>query len=26
VLLHNGKIELVGDLDEVYTKYGELLV
>jgi ABC-2 type transport system ATP-binding protein/lipopolysaccharide transport system ATP-binding protein len=26
VLLHNGKIELVGDLDEVYAKYGELLV
>ncbi len=25
VLLHNGKIELVGDLDEVYAKYGELL-
>jgi len=26
VLLHNGKIELVGGLDEVYAKYGELLV
>ena len=26
VLMHNGKIELVGDLDEVYAKYGELLV
>ncbi len=26
VLLHNGKIELVGDLDEVYAKYGELLL
>ncbi len=26
VLLHNGKIELVGDLDEVYAKYDELLV
>jgi ABC-2 type transport system ATP-binding protein/lipopolysaccharide transport system ATP-binding protein len=26
VLLHNGKTEMVGDLDEVYAKYGELLV
>jgi ABC-2 type transport system ATP-binding protein/lipopolysaccharide transport system ATP-binding protein len=26
VMMHNGKIELVGDLDEVYAKYGELLV
>jgi|TARA_B100000315_G_C14562281_1_gene581117 ABC-2 type transport system ATP-binding protein/lipopolysaccharide transport system ATP-binding protein len=26
VLLHNGKIELMGDLDEVYAKYDELLV
>jgi ABC-2 type transport system ATP-binding protein/lipopolysaccharide transport system ATP-binding protein len=26
VLLHNGKIELIGDLDEVYAKYSELLV
>jgi ABC-2 type transport system ATP-binding protein/lipopolysaccharide transport system ATP-binding protein len=26
VLLHSGKIELVGDLDEVYAKYAELLV
>ncbi len=26
VLLHSGKIELMGDLDEVYAKYGELLV
>jgi ABC-type polysaccharide/polyol phosphate transport system ATPase subunit len=25
VLLHNGKIKLVGDLDEVYAKYAELL-
>jgi ABC-type polysaccharide/polyol phosphate transport system ATPase subunit len=26
VLLHNGKIELVADLDGVYAKYSELLV
>ncbi len=26
VLMHNGKIEMGGDLDEVYAKYGELLV
>jgi hypothetical protein len=26
VLMHNGKIELVADLDGVYAKYGELLV
>jgi len=24
--MHNGKIELVGGLDEVYAKYSELLV